>query len=99
MYSKEGGAENGISSRVSIDVRMERDVEGRRGSREPPVSLRVSACNTCVCVCVCTYIYKCIKPLVHMDAHNYENDVGQPSEGSCKDRMRVFVRRGGARMP
>lgn len=56
MYSKEGGAENGISSRVSIDVRMERDVEGRRGSREPPVSLRVSACNTCVCVCVYVYI-------------------------------------------
>ena len=46
MYSKEGGAENGISSRVSIDVRIERwKGEGDHASRVfPYASLHATRC-------------------------------------------------------
>lgn len=99
MYSKEGGAENGISSRVSIDVRIERwKGEGDHASRVfPYASLHATRCIFYIYIYLCVYthiyIYKLSSRCIWMRIITRTMSATHPDgEGSCKDRVRVFVR-------
>lgn len=107
MYSKEGGAENGISSRVSIDVRIERwKGEGDHASRVfPYASLHATRCifYIYISMCIHTHIYKPSRCIWMRIITRTMSATHPDGEGSCKDRVRVFVRaregEGGARVP
>lgn len=80
--------QKGISGYRVSGLRFEWKERRWTGSRERRVSLRVYACNT-------VHLHRprySDGQRVHMDAHNYESDVGQrdPLSRSCKD-VRVFA--------